>query len=1085
MKACSWCACAAAAGLWCALGSAAIAQNQPAKGASKEPQRAAGAKIPPSRSDEGRQSSEAAIVQYRAAVAFHNRQQYDFAVEEWERFLAKFPDDPLAAKAQHYAGVCYLQLKKTDQAVAAFERAIAKYADFELRDAAYLNLGMAYYAAAQAGKPDLHDQAAATFAALVSKFPQSEQVPQALFFRGEALYARNNKKEAVTSYRELIEKHTKDQQRPQALYALGVTLQELNRDAEAGAAYDRFMRDYPKHALATEVMMREADTLLAAKEYARAEKQFATVARTPRFAMADYATLRQALALYEQKKYAEAANVYAALVKAFPKSQYVAAATLSAGNCFYLANMQKEARTWLGQVVAAGGEDAFEAAHWMARSFLKDNQPAEALKTVGQVLPRAGKSPQLALLKTDQADALYEIPQRRIEAVAVYADVARSHPESPTAPQAGYMAAYAALQVRDFKAARQYAEAFLKSHQGHSLTADVQFVLAESLIQLDEPAAAGTLYAELLDRHPDHADAEQWRVRRALALSFDQKHEAVVEYLRPIVAKLRRPDLMAEAQFLLGGSLFELKRYAEAREAFETSIKAQPKWRQADEALLGLSRTQRALGDVPAAKAAIQRLMAEFPTSNVLDRAHFRLGEYHFAAGEYQEAAREHAWVIEKTPQSPLAPHALYGLGWSQLNDQKADAAAKVFSRLIGEFKDHPLAAKALSGRASARLQTKDYTGATADVSAFLRGEKDVGETADALFILGLAQVGEKKHDAAIKTFQSIVKDYPQYSGSDKVLFELAWAHKSKGNEAEAVGHFVRLAERHSDSPLAAESSYHVGEHFYHQKKDYVQAAKAYQAALKDGGKSELGEKARHKLAWARYQQGEFAAAEKAFAQQLADYPRGALAADAAYMNAESLFKQENYESAYAAFVRAFAMKPSSEEFVTLGFLHAGQSAAQLKKWDESLRHLQELTAKRPQSPHVPEALYEQGWAKQNQRKFAEALKLYEAAAEKAPAREVGARARFMAGEVHFEQGNHKDAVRNFFQVAYGFSETGAPEAIRAWQASALYESGRCFEVLKNVDQAKKLYAELLEKYPSSDKADLAKRRLAELEKTG
>jgi TolA-binding protein len=37
--------------------------------------------------------------------------------------------------------------------------------------------------------------------------------------------------------------------------------------------------------------------------------------------------------------------------------------------------------------------------------------------------------------------------------------------------------------------------------------------------------------------------------------------------------------------------------------------------------------------------------------------------------------------------------------------------------------------------------------------------------------------------------------------------------------------------------------------------------------------------------------------------------------------------------------------------------------------------------------------------------------------------------------------------------------------------------------VLKNVDQAKKLYAELLEKYPKSDKTDLAKQRLTALGK--
>src|SRR4029079_14476931 len=119
-----------------------------------------------------------------------------------------------------------------------------------------------------------------------------------------------------------------------------------------------------------------------------------------------------------------------------------------------------------------GGENAAEAAHWMARSFLKDSQPAEALKTVEKILPSAEKSPQLVLLKTDRADALYEIPERRGESVALYADVARDYPDSAAAPQAGYMAGYAALQVGDFKAARQHAEAFLKTYKDHALAPD-------------------------------------------------------------------------------------------------------------------------------------------------------------------------------------------------------------------------------------------------------------------------------------------------------------------------------------------------------------------------------------------------------------------------------------------------------------------------------------------------------------------------------------------------------------------------------------------------------------------------------------
>ena len=227
---------------------------------------------------------------------------------------------------------------------------------------------MSYYAAAQAGKAELHDKAAAAFAALIEEFPESAQVPQALFFRGESLYARNKKEDAVKSYRELAEKHTKSQQRPDALYALGVTLQELGRDADAGKAYDRFLRDYAKHALATEVQMREADTLLAAKDYAHAEKQFAAAAKCTGFKLADYATLRQALSMYEQKKYAEAANIYASLVERLSEVA-IRRGGHAVGRKLLLPGQHAEGgAAWLGRVVEAGGDDAAEAAHWMAHS---------------------------------------------------------------------------------------------------------------------------------------------------------------------------------------------------------------------------------------------------------------------------------------------------------------------------------------------------------------------------------------------------------------------------------------------------------------------------------------------------------------------------------------------------------------------------------------------------------------------------------------------------------------------------------------------------------------------------------------------
>ena len=58
---------------------------------------------------------------------------------------------------------------------------------------------------------------------------------------------------------------------------------------------------------------------------------------------------------------------------------------------------------------------------------------------------------------------------------------------------------------------------------------------------------------------------------------------------------------------------------------------------------------------------------------------------------------------------------------------------------------------------------------------------------------------------------------------------------------------------------------------------------------------------------------------------------------------------------------------PSAKDFQALALLHAGQAAGQLKQWDKSLELARPGASEQfPDSPYLPEALYEQGWAQQN-----------------------------------------------------------------------------------------------------------------------
>jgi tetratricopeptide (TPR) repeat protein len=143
-------------------------------------------------------------------------------------------------------------------------------------------------------------------------------------------------------------------------------------------------------------------------------------------------------------------------------------------------------------------------------------------------------------------------------------------------------------------------------------------------------------------------------------------------------------------------------------------------------------------------------------------------------------------------------------------------------------------------------------------------------------------------------------------------------------------------------------------------------------------------------------------------------------------------------------------------------------------------------------SPYLWTAVYELGYCKQKQELPTEALKYYGQVVEN-NRNEIGARARFMMGEVYFSQRDFQRAIEEFTRVAYGFGGEKAPAEIKNWQAKSAYEAARCYEVLapdlrgdsrnKAVDGARKFYEDIVRDHAEHDLAKQASSRLGELQK--
>lgn len=1044
-------------------------------------------------------SSDAAKTAYASAAALQNREAWDLAAEEWQALVAAHPQDPLALKGRYYLAICQLKAGDWPAAAKTLDAVVASKADAATVALARWELGRGAFEAAQrAPSPAAYAAAAANLRGFLDNSPGQPQAADATHFLGESLWQAGKRDEAIATWQRFLKEYAASPRTPEVLYALGVGQAETGKRAEATATLERFAKEFPQHALAADVALWRADVAAAAGRHADAEQILAPLLAAKGTRTPD-ALDRLGNARWNQKNWAGAAEAFGRLATEHSASPLAAKARVAAGRALVEAGRPNDARPLFEQAAAGPGPEAIDAAHRLALLELEAKQPAKALdvatKALAAVAGRQGVDPTLIpKLELDRADALWEIPHRRAEAAQAYAALADKHPQSPAAAAASSMTALALLEAKQPAAALKQADAYLAKYAPQAdadAVLDVRAVRAECLLALGRHADAAQAFAELVAANPRAERRGAWQVREAAALAADRQWQQAHETLMKSTPQLAG-DLRAEALLLDASALVELKQPAAAAKLLAEIDASFPKWSRRDEALLLQVRALREAGDKAAALAVAERLVKEFPAGTTADVAWYRLGQLRQDAGQHDEAIAAFGQAVKLAPAGSRAPWALLASGWCHEAKGRLPDAIRVWSELIEKHPQSPAAPSGLLARSDVRQRTGDTAGGLADAQRLLQqardgqGKFDAAVLGEARLLEGLCLAGEKKFGQSAAALQRLLQEQPQFSAADRVLFELGVVQSRDGKGADAAVTFQSLAEKFPNSPYAAEAWLEVGEHRW-GREQYAEAAQAYAAAVAASGTGQgrmalVAEQARHKLGWSHAMRKDHAAAARAFAEQLAAAPQGGLAKDAHAMLGESLLAQGKAAEAARAFAQALAepIGLSSAALRDATFLRAAEAAARQEKWAESLALAERFLAAAPQSPQAPDGRYAAAWARQNLGNLDEALAGYRAVAD-GPRTEVACRARLMEGEVLFEQEQHKEAIKAFFKAAYGFGEQQAPPAFHPWQAQATYEAARCFEVLKQPDQARKLYAELVARYPDSQQIPAARKRLEAL----
>ena len=1084
--------------------------------------------VGPSAADDAAKYNEKAMALYADAANFQTNGATDLAIEGWVRYLKKYPDEPYASKAAHYLGVCYMQSTPPNflAAVDAFGLAV-KDPNLELRSESLVNLGWCQYASAGEGEQQdaIKLQASQeTFETFLKEDPNSKFADRAMFYAGEASYALGDPTKAVRFYDRLIAMETaKDSPlRCDTYYARGVALADMKKYDDAIKSFQQLIGGCKDNALIVDAKIRMGDVLILQENHDTAASVFADVA-SGKSDEVPYALVRQAYSLVKLSKPDQAAALYERLLTEFPESPFTAAATLASAQSVYRAGDMDEATKRFTRVLGQkDSASATEAAHWLATISLRKGNAEAALAVAEKQIAAGATGEYASTLRMDLAEAMMLIPGKTEDAQKLFVSVYQDAPDGSQGSRALYNAAFAAMQLMKTDDAISLADEFLNRFKESPLAPDVRYVIAESKLMSADFAGAAQAYRSLLNDDATKANAQRplWVLRAGMAAYSAKEFDDAIDLLSRDVPADAPASQVAEAKYIIGASHLAAARPSDAVRSLQESLAADPAWLKSDEAMLLLGQSMMNAGDEVEAVKTWEQLAAKYPNSPRHDVAMYSIAQSMAKKGEHEAAAGRYASVISSGKQPSLLPFSLYGQGWNLLQCGKPDAAIDPLSRVTKDFPKHPIAVDAklalgISLRSLGKLDesTVQLQSVLDDLpivapdpgDATVEPPKVNINRGHALYELALIDQQQKRPREAAERLERLVSTVPNYPGMDKVIYELGWSLKESGQDDEAEKAFTKLIDQYPDDPITAEAYYFLGQRRYVQD-DWEKAKQWFQNAARLTTNKDLLEKSLYRLGWSGFKAAKFDDSRQAFSRQVTEFPDGSLVADGLLMVGECDFRQGRFDAALVAYQAARKrIEEKDENAKTLAegperqirelvYLHGGQSAGQSKDWPDAIKWFNALRLRFPETVYLPQALYETGFAYQQQGNDDEALKYFANVAAEYRT-ETAARARFMIGEIYFAKRDLAKAITEFQRVMYGYGAEKASDEIKNWQAKSGYEAGRCAELLiqatndaakqaQSATIAKGFFTFVAEKHPKHELASKSRERLDVLNRT-
>ncbi|MBL7221431.1 MAG: tetratricopeptide repeat protein [Phycisphaerae bacterium] len=1085
------------------------------------------------------EKADPALDLYYNANSLCHRRFYKQAVDEYKRFLAKHPDHTKAPTARWGMAISLYNLSKSAEA----EPLLAKLVGsrwIKAQDQVHNLWGSCLL---ELGKfPEA--EKAFTWTIANGKDPKGKSVTDARVGLVESFYLQRKWKELVTASDLLLTNAPASPHADKVRFQGAVARSKLEDYATAATVFEKLIATSKNTELVHRAIFRLAECKHLTGKFAEAAEMYAKIAKGDKASKgvySEYAYYDLGVVYFLQKEYTRAIEELLGFTKAYGASKLCEKAQLYLGRAYLEIKEYNKATQYLKPLSDPKNKTSTvkpSATLWLARAYARQNSSATVVSILTPVIETFAQTPEMPGLLNELATAQMRL-KKYPEAAALYAR-ARSISKPPQSVEFLRLQAFCLSQAKQYDASMKLTESFLKEHAGDATKPEVMFIKAENLLMLKKPAEALAVYMQFLTTAPKHERVPLAHFRVAQIHIGAKQWAKAAEHLTSLLAGDHADKSFDEANFMLGDCYFHLEKWDETITALETFLEEKPTSTNVDTAIynLALACQRKKLNDK--AIGILRDLVstkyvrrndegkaledADDPTLPKKERnqrrqkreqrarkyreilqkqrhsqnARIELGKLLYEAGTYPEAASHLQTALQyfKQKKEKGNGNAEYYLGWVYLKQDELKEAAGYFAQ-VAAFPNHPFAQDAALQCSILHIRNKDVKSAQAALEKMMTGPNPIKADQGAYY-LGLAMArqpdlpkpaqNEKRYTAALANFQTVLTKYPK---SDKIPNALYWKGKciaklpKEGGPAKAAEIYATFLKTYPKHKLAHDVSIDLGK-IQFDAKEYEAVITAMKALLDPNAepqiKGTLRENAFYLLGWSYSKTGQAEASATAL-EEMAKLQgkKGATSASASFQAGESRMKLQQYAEALKHFQRAVSASAPKADAAAKDSTHASamlrvaECEGLTDKWNEAQRTCLEFMKLYPTSPLAPQVTFTLGWSYENRKQYSQAIEQYRLVIARKKNDELSARAQFQIGECLFVTNKLDEAITELIRVETKYS---FPE----WSAKAILELGRIREAQKNEDEAIKRYNEVIERFPKSAAATVAKSLLRKLQ---